>query len=473
MDENGVTRWKEVSDRIHQEKVELEREVERQRLLDELSQSKSRNLELETSLARLAREQDRLALAERERVLKRAQVAQATALLVQEAIWAKSRMENEMNMARQRLRFFQDWGLNPSGRGSTIAPAAYVPTRPPSLFPANGLATENPNPPSMPQAAPPIRASDSIASSSALAHEIPPTIEQPVEVNERRSSQGSSTRADQVQDSVNQAASDVLGATAAVSDALTSTYAGVMSSFMNVIQPVAEPSKETPRVAQKLKASSSSILPSALPEAPVSQPAAAPVTAPVPQTSKPIESIVENEKVPIPNQKPSVASTLGPPKVASVANPTFPGRSTASAQDSNKVVQKRIKGEWTNPDLHAQAGVVLEELIRERGGTIQKKPAVMERLYAVPQKPKGPIAPKTSSSIQPEWTKAADDWVSTAEGSRKGGQPTIKIDPAIASATEGGPAASNEAGGQQGDQPAGDQASAEADAAKKKKCVIM
>lgn len=470
MDENGGIRWKEVSDRIHKEKVELEREVERQRLLDELSQSKSRNLELETSLARLAREQDRLALAERERVLKRAQVAQATALLVQEANWAKSRMENEMSMARQRLRFFQDGGSLPRGGVSTIAPAPYVPTRPPSLYPANGLANENRNAIGLTPPQPPASATGPVASGAAIAQETAPTVGGPAEVNGRRSSESNSSIADQVQDSVNQAASDVLGATVAVSDVLTSTYAGVMSSFLNVIQPASHPPDETRATVKKVEASASSTVPKGLPESVVSKaPSPAQIKTP-PQIQEPNDPVSESKKTPIPNQKPSVASSLGPPKVASVVNPIFPGRSTASASDSNKVVQKRIKGEWTNPDLHAQAGVVLEELIRERGGTIQKKPTVMERLFAVPQKPKGTMGSKTSASILPDWVKAADDWVSTAEGSRKGGAPTIKIDPAIASATEGGPTGPVET---PAEQPEGQQASTEVDAAKKKKCVIM
>lgn len=103
MDDNVPNpRWKDVYDRVVNERRELDNEIERQRLLDELADSRTKNTQLEHALAKLAREQDRIALMERERVLKRAQVAQATAYLVHEANWAKQRMEAEMKVAKQR-----------------------------------------------------------------------------------------------------------------------------------------------------------------------------------------------------------------------------------------------------------------------------------------------------------------------------------------------------------------------------------
>lgn len=103
MDDNVPNpRWKDVYDRVVNERRELDNEIERQRLLDELANSRTKNTQLEHALAKLAREQDRIALMERERILKRAQVAQATAYLVHEANWAKQRMEAEMKVAKQR-----------------------------------------------------------------------------------------------------------------------------------------------------------------------------------------------------------------------------------------------------------------------------------------------------------------------------------------------------------------------------------
>jgi hypothetical protein len=100
--------WKQYADKLRMELQEINREDDRQKLLDELSTSQTRNLELERALAALAREKERVCLIERERVLRRAQVAQATAQIVYEANWARSRMESEMKQAKMRAMIFND-----------------------------------------------------------------------------------------------------------------------------------------------------------------------------------------------------------------------------------------------------------------------------------------------------------------------------------------------------------------------------
>jgi hypothetical protein len=100
--------WKEMSSRLEHELKELAKEEERQKLLDALSESNSRNTELEIALAKLARDQDRIAILERERILKRAQVAQATAAIVHEANWARTRMESEMRQTKLRAMVFPE-----------------------------------------------------------------------------------------------------------------------------------------------------------------------------------------------------------------------------------------------------------------------------------------------------------------------------------------------------------------------------
>ena len=467
-------RWKEVSQRIQREKLELEREIDRQRLLDQLAASKTRNVELETALAKLARDQDRLVLAERERILKRAQAAQATALLVQEANWAKNRMETEMRLARERLHLFPDPIASPSPLPSKSDPPKQV--RANTLFPTNPITQEahtaDPLPPfqmatlvssrssangaGTPSDKQSVRSSVKGAPSQSAPAVIP---EQPAETDLV------SSVTDQVQSSVADAAAGVVDTTNKISDALSSSYSGMLSSFRAVVDAVpqivsSEPEPTTPMPVPKIT------------DNPVKSDSLAPPSV-LPPPSPPLAV------------KPGVETKalLPPPKAGGpVVVGEFPGRPEMASEGQAKVIQQRTKGQWTDPTLHAQAAVVLDQLIVERDLTIQKNPLLMERLYGLPGSA-GVGSSVSVSPVQPDWVAAADAWVEAVTGSsvKKAQKGKSKIDPAIASLTGVDPDLKEEGGSQTkaedqpGDPPeqAAQPEDSQVDAKGKKKCVIM
>jgi hypothetical protein len=437
-------RWRDVSIRLQKEKLELEREIERQRLLDELSASRTRNLELETALAKLAREQDRLALAERERVLKRAQVAQATALLVQEANWAKSRMENELRLAKERLHLFPETSNPPVSQSVRCDGSRPPQTEAPTLFPV----TKPPVAPrlqsdSSPTVGPPSRSSHSKTGSKSVAGSHASKTSSEVSESGDIDSRGDhpdddvvSSAVNQVQSSVSEAAAGILETTSKVTDVFSVGYSGVVSTFMSAVQAVPNlgAGERTPptstKPADKLLVSESS------------EKLGGEVSpAPIQKATPPEGSLFTNGMSPTgPLAAPGkdgieTKTLLPPPKPTTTGVVEFPGRAAVVSETNTKVIQQKSKGQWTNMNLHAQAGAILSQLIVERDVTIQKNPELMERLYAIPCKIDISES-STGTVVQPEWAAAADAWIESVTGtSVKKSKDKSKIDPAIAAMT--------------------------------------
>jgi len=423
MGSENSPRWREISDKIQREKLELEREIERQQLLNQLSASRVRNVELETALAKLARDQDRLVLAERERILKRAQIAQATAALVQEANWAKSRMENEMRLARERYRFFPETTSSPSRQSDPSEPSNKAPVQ--SLFPTNPMPTEAPAK-SQP---PPINVPKSRMSAtvSSTPSEKPSAVSQPAvpEAIPLVESELVASMSDQVQASVADAAAGMLDTTNQISEAVSASYTGMLTSFRGVLDSVPaivssepEPVTPVPKIAPRSFEPTVKTEPNVVPEKPQT------ITLPAPPTPLTIKPPIETKTL------------LPPPKATSVTVGEFPGRPEIPSEGQAKVIQQRTKGQWTDANLHAQAGAVLQQLIIERDFTIQRNPKLMQRLYGLPGF--DGIKPAVSATpVQPEWVAAADAWAESVSGSspKNSAKAKSKIDPAIASLT--------------------------------------
>ena len=392
----------------------------------------------------MARDRDRLALAERERILKRAQIAQATAVLVHEANWAKNRMESEMRLARERLQAFPD----PAQPPPRIEPPK--PARSYSLFPSSPITIEAP---AQSQPGPTRQSSVTGSMTPAEKPSARSSKEEPIFVE----SALVSSVTDQVQSSVADAAAGMIDTTNKISGALSSSYTGLMSSFQAVVESI-------PEIA------------AVVPEPPV-------LTPTVVQESNPITT----QAIEGPRQVIETKSLLPPPKAnTTLAVGEFPGRPEFAKNDQTKVVQPRTKGQWTDPNLHAQAGAVLQQLILERDLTIQKNPLLMERLYGLPNK-EGMESSVRTAPVQPEWVAAADAWVEAVTGNsiKKSSKAKSKIDPAIASFTGVDPnlleqeregskvEGSVERSDIQAQPEPEDEGNNSRDAKNKKKCVIM
>jgi chemotaxis protein CheY-P-specific phosphatase CheC len=405
-------RWKEVADRLHREKAELEREIERQRLLDELASSKSRNLELESALAKLARDQDRLALAERERTLKRAQIAQATAFMVHEANWAKTRMQNELKLTRERLQVFPeplDYDRL-SWRGVVSEPSRNA-----TNTVADPKTASTPIVPQPSQTVPKTINSDPHIQAPSTLLTVPDvsldTITDTAQSAANMVTDLGSTVADQVRDSMSNAAGNVTEATNMVSEAISSTYNGMFSAVLGAVKPLTETPAENP-----------------LPEPNQAEVAKPPSDKPVEPPQHPSYSSTPQESVKEPSKLPTASVTT-----------IFPDRTLVVKPETKKVILKRNKGEWASLELHAQASSVSAKLVSERDNVFLKNPDLMHRLYGITVKPS--VVTESDVPTPPEWVQIADEWARSVSTPPKpvAEKPKTKIDPVIASATGADP----------------------------------
>lgn len=470
-------RWEEVAGKLAFEKIELDREIERQRMLDELSASRSRNYELEGALAKLARDQDRVALAERERVLKRAQIAQATAVLVQEAQWAKARMESEMRVAKNRAMVFPD----SEARRPTVN--SRVPQVPVASVPADSPPT--------PSLAPPMVVPNSVHSSSSdgVIFSKPSFVVDSSSTPPVAPSEGIDSLAAAVAETSN----TVMTSAGEFGGMLSSAFTDVASMFGNSTEPakLQNPQIHRDLALQTTTKPTSQKLP-VIVESSVSgqheEDGANTVSAPEStRVNQEVTSMVSedlphssNVNAPLNPKPPAVPKSSEPLAQAST---TFPARSAPTQEESKKYIQQRAKGAWTNMGLHAEAGLVLEQLIKERDSTIQKKPELIERLFAIPDRS---ARAHVEYPMQPDWLKIADSWAKSAsvEPSGKSGAKS-RIDPVIASMAGVDP----NLGGQENikpdqtppdiaktpppvEDPSGDSNRGVGDG-KKKKCIIM
>lgn len=475
-------RWKDLRECLSKEREEIESELERQRLLDQLSASRSRNHELETALAQLAREQDRLSLIERERVLKRAQIAQATSVLVQEANWAKNRMEAEMKLAKQRAMMFPetvapgsmsinsrtDLGSRNTGHDPFRVPVSKIPAAPPW----NGSV---PVPLPGPSASANLPAAPSSETAAPENNTTPPRI------------LSFASPADSIQKPFQQlpasgiieAAVDILPNPGFVGEVISNTYSSVITSFFE--QKPAAPVIDTSPVAESREnvvtnTTSISNIPSAIPdhdphstvdpveEVPSNLKEEQPVLLPVaPNTEIPmqVEEVSENDELhavkPVPVSGPNLeiqqntfsgsASKLPPPhpslenpqsmpkQIPKIASVIMPERTPLRLNESTKVINPVARGEWTRSELHDQASSVLSQLIQERDIIMLSKPFLMASFFGLPLRE---IRKPEALENPAEWTQAADEWARSGgfpdrntTKTRKAGQNT-QIDPSIA-----------------------------------------
>ena len=501
------SRWQEVADKLAVEKAELDREMERQRMLDELSITKTRNYELEAALAKLAREQDRVALAERERILKRAQIAQATAVLVQEAQWAKARMEAEMRSAKQRAMVFPDTDVLPKARPT-------ITSRVPAVEPADSPPIPADLPPRIVVQPAPAAEPASTERDTARSVRVPDV---PAKVERVATMEPSALVVDAppqiptaealstITASVSETSGAVLASAGALGGMIGSAFGNVTNYFGESTQ-AEKPKLEEPKVSRAPKSQPSIVL-DKLPESqaatdkvsvsrgsekarketpPESRGSEAPST---PQTVEK-EELVKSDP---PREKPSKealglvdanrASELE--SIAPKPSSVFPSRQVPKEQEPKKAIQQRARGTWTNMELHAEAGRVLEQLIKERDSAMQKKPQLLERLFAIPER----TSKAVEQPMQPDWIKIADAWaktVSVVPEARQGGKNRIDpviasmagVDPNISPETKKQPTAevTNPAAGAQTPPPESAPATAPDDTKaddKKKKCVIM
>ena len=425
MSRSDARDWKDAADRLKLEKTELAREAERQRLLDDLSTSTQRNHDLESAMARLTREQDRLVLLEQERIFKRAQVAQATAALVHEANWAKNRMENEMKLAKQRSQLFPETVIPgsvsiPPMRNSTVpdirplkllkSPEIHISSKPSTSTPSKRSQSSTPSVlPTAPSVLPTISPIDALPAKPASGVATPVVIS-----------------AEALVASLQSAYTNVLGSLFSDSDAPSDGKAGVLPTSLSI--------GGSPLVG------STSAMPSS---------GAAGLTS----TALPSESTVAAELVPSDGAPPEIkpfdvplgvvrlhAEPVG--QIGGVKGVSFrPAPAVALPPTVKRAVHRGGKGEWTSQEIYDEAAQRMTAEVVERIDLLQNQRLRMTKLFGLVQPvPSIPAAVRVDSIVE----SLEAEWISQIQ---KGGlqfAPTEappEIDPAIAAAIIGEPAA--------------------------------
>ena len=412
-------RWKEIQESLEREIEEVESELNRQRLLDELSASRTRNLELETALAKLAREQDRLALFERERILKRAQIAQATAVLVQEANWAKNRMEAEMRMAKQRAMMFPETEVSASFSGVRPGTGSFniPPAKAPAVPPWEGSVTAPPPEPTVPADNKRLKSSPSMAAEIPSIERTPQSLPEisstPPLVIESPAPAQVAVETSVIESSIKDTVAEIQ-ASSEVSEVISNAYTNVMTSIFGktdgdpIIAPVVNVETPTDTVESVKETLPSSSFPKPFPP---------------PTSSLPIPQALSAN----PEEKPQ--------DVAKTASVVMPTRTQLRMNEPKKVLRTVAKGEWTNPELQSQASSVLSQLIGERDIIILSKEFLMASMFGLPLKESSELEP---AETHVEWKKIAEEWAKAPSGGnasdQKNSKPSkaTKIDPAIA-----------------------------------------
>lgn len=366
-------RWKEDADRLRLQLQELDTEMERQKLLDELSSSQTRNIELERALAAVARDKERISILERERILRRAQVAQATSQMVYEANWARVRMESEMKQAKLRAMVFTDPVVPPeaSAIGSMpprvpIASSYIGGTKVIDGLKSDIILTSNitgiASASNMNMQA---NTADttSIASTSTLPQivvpEVRPTKDIPPEIP-RGSNEIEPTE----------------GITDMVANAAESMFGNILDQYYGkergvITQPVE-------RISQKQLSSPETAVPKE--------------TAPLPP---PIQALPAPSSTP-PSVLGKIMIPAGPPKLDE--NPG-PGR-------TQKKIPATQKGQWTVTELQVNAEVLASSCLHEKEELLGKNPALLAELFGLPKRD---FVPETR--IDPVWIDLQNEWL--------------------------------------------------------------
>jgi len=437
-------RWSDIRIRLSSEREEIESELSRQRLLDELSASRTRNLELETALAKLAREQDRVALIERERLFKRAQIAQATSVLVHEANWAKNRMDAELKIAKQRAMLFPETMMTASLNLSASKPSGFSPGAGPFHIPPIKAPAPIPWEGSVPVPPPGPSAEVKSVVDSGIVPERRASVEKPTDNSEAQtltiSNETEKSRHESLKDQVPPSvavnppvegpsmAIDILPAPEAIQSAITDTYTNIMSSVFGKSEDTVIPKAEMQESTVQEKSQEGLDLPA---DSLMNEPVAAAQSKTEPPTispSSPQDRIVHKQETS--NIQPLTA------KLERTTPVVMPLRTQLRMEDSKKVLKTGVRGLWTNTELQAQASEVLSQLVEERNIVILSKPALLATMFGLPF---GETQASPTTQFPPDWSKLADEWVRSVSspdppaGEKKKPRQETKLDPAIAS----------------------------------------
>ena len=378
-----LNEMKDVSSRLQKELREISKEEERQKLLDALSDSQTKNAELEKALAELAREQDRIALFERERVLKRAQVAQATAALVYEANWARNRMESEMRQAKLRAMVFNDPLPPPIQPGpATISEIISAPSVAPPML-KSGMKES---------------AGDSRRSSNtqSVGSTVKTTVETPVglppTVDVRRNPPPAVITTPAVpvvhQDesfSLSPTIPDEPGITDLVSSAAVNVFSTLMSSY-NEYTATAPTNSNIPVPDSVVN--------------PVNQ-----ITNTSNDKQRPVVKSRIASTPPLPDQRTTQSSVKFGPKVSSY----LPPRSPEDTSLKVRAIRNSSKGEWTNPQLLTEAEVTMTMLMQERDELFWTNKLLLEKIFGLPD---GTHMPPVNPKF--EWIELEEFWIQKA-----------------------------------------------------------
>lgn len=377
----------EVSSRLKKELMEIAKEEERQTLLNALSESQTRNTDLEIALAKLAREQDQIALFERERVLKRAQVAQATAALVYEANWARNRMESEMRQAKLRAMVFNNSDSSPPSLPGPSIPeiltaVPVVGTSPTALLKkvsqdsrrsstGQSVATtvkldESNKSPHLPF--PPVRPQSPGPNPPALEVSQQEVFQQVIPKDTS---------------SISPTIPDEPGITELVSSAAANVFGTIMNSYTSMTSPSATRSE-------------SMSLP--FTTAPLDS-----HTRPADEKRRQIPKIASTP--PLPDQQQVGKLSRFGPKVGAYLPPQSPETNTLKLV---RTIRNSTKGEWTNPQLLTEAEVTMTMQSQERDELLWTNKSLIMNVFGVPN------SMQRSVEVKSEWIELEELWIQKA-----------------------------------------------------------
>jgi len=398
-----VNEMQQVSSRLSKELREISKEEERQRLLNALSESETRNTELEVALAKLAREQDRMALFERERVLKRAQVAQATAALVYEANWARNRMGSEMRQTKLRAMVFNDPIPPPVSAPQFSVPEIVSAPSIPRLSTSAALkqsGVKSRRSSTGQSVATTVKADAgqlNVPQTIPAPNTLPPQISQPLSPSRPEESS-----------SISPTVPDEPGITELVTSAAANVYGTLMSSYNSYTNtsPVSNQARNFP---------AETAIPTVLQD-----------SAYVEEKRPSVKSKIASTP-PLPDQRKQGPSMKFGPKVGEL----LPPRSPEDTSLKVRTIRNSTKGEWTNPQLLTEAEVTITMLLQERDEILWNNKSLLGKVFGVPLG-----TDMASSSVKPEWIELEEFWIqkaaklSSSERGKK--QEKIPIDSLIA-----------------------------------------
>ncbi len=351
-------RWKVETDKLRLQLQELDSEAERQKLMDELSSSQTKNAELERALASVVREKERISILERERILRRAQVAQATAQMVYEANWARSQMESEMKQAKLRAMIFGDPVITSESVAAAVCPPKSISVN--ALSPMTGTDDH------------PVKETPStVYTILAAVHSVSDNASSPVQATSPELALP--TTAATVQEAP--VAPTIEGISSMVSSAAENVFSNILSSYY-----LTEGSKENSQEKSQAVKSMQNLAKDPQP------PPILPSITPSPDVPSFMKSTLT--KLLIPSDPPKM-DTVNKPPPALKKIPTFQ------------------KGQWSVPELQENAEVLASAMLHEKEELLAKNTSLFVELYGLPKREYVPPVEIDAELIdlQAEWLK--------------------------------------------------------------------